>query len=67
MRDGAVAAVVKKELFSFFHHRFTADVPGPDDPEARGDFMDHEYTFTRGDRVVATVSKKWFSWTGERH
>ena len=63
VRDGEIAAVVKKELFAFFHHRFTVDVPGPDDLEAKGDFSDHEYTFTRGDRVVATVSKKWFSWT----
>jgi len=62
-RDGRVAAVVKKELFAFFHHRFTVDVPGPDDLEAEGDFMDHEYAFRRGDRVVATVSKRWFSWT----
>jgi uncharacterized protein YxjI len=62
-RDGAVAAVVKKHVFALFHHRFSVDVPGPDDLEAEGDFMDHEYTFRRGDRVVATVSKKWFSWT----
>lgn len=63
IREGQVAAVVQKELFSFFHHRFTVDVPGPDDLEAEGDFMDHEYEFRRGDRTVATVSKKWFSWT----
>ena len=63
VRDGAVAAVVKKEFFAVFHHRFTVDVPGPDDLEAEGDFLDHEYTFKRGDRVVATVSKRWFSWT----
>jgi uncharacterized protein YxjI len=63
IRDGEVAAVVQKELFAFFHHRFTVDVPGPDDLEAEGDFMDHEYEFRRGDRTVATVSKKWFSWT----
>jgi uncharacterized protein YxjI len=63
IRDGDVAAVVQKELFSFFHHRFTVDVPGPDDLEAEGDFMDHEYEFRRGGRNVATVSKKWFSWT----
>ena len=37
------------------------DVPGPNDLEARGDFLDHEYVFTRGDREVATVSKRWFS------
>jgi len=63
IREGQIAAVVQKELFSFFHHRFTVDVPGPDDLEAEGDFMDHEYEFRRGDRTVATVSKKWFSWT----
>ena len=55
-------AVVKRELFSFIHHRFTVDVPGPDDLEAEGDFLDHEYTISRGGSVVATVSKRWFSW-----
>jgi uncharacterized protein YxjI len=60
-RDGEVAAVVKKKLFGVLHHRFTVDVPGPDDLEATGNFLDHEYTFRRGDRTVATVSKKWFS------
>lgn len=60
-RDGGLAAVVKKELFALFHHRFTVDVPGPDDLEAEGDFLDREYAFTRGGRIVATVSKRWFS------
>ena len=60
-RDGVLAAVVKKELFAFFRHRFSVDVPGPDDLEAVGDFLDHEYEFRRGDRVVATVSKRWFT------
>jgi len=55
-------AVVKRELFSFIHHRFTVDVPGPNDLEAEGDFLDHEYAITRGGSVVATVSKRWFSW-----
>ena len=54
---------MQKELFSFFRHRFTVDVPGPDDLEAQGDFIDHEYEFRRGDRAVALVSKRWFSWT----
>ena len=62
-RDGEVLALVKRKLLSLVHHRFTVDVPGPDDLEAQGDFMDHEYTFTRGGRDVATVSKRWFSWT----
>ena len=60
-RSGVLAAVVKKELFTFFNCRFTVDVPGPDDLEANGDFLDHEYQFTRGDHAVASVSKRWFS------
>jgi uncharacterized protein YxjI len=61
-RGKELLAVVKRELFSFIHHRFTVDVPGPNDLEAEGDFLDHEYTITRGGSVVATVSKRWFSW-----
>ena len=60
-RNGELAAVVKKELFALLHHRFVVDVPGPGDLEARGDFLDHEYVFTRGEREVARVSKRWFS------
>jgi uncharacterized protein YxjI len=60
-RSGTLAAVVKQELFALLHHRFTVDVPGPDDLEAKGDFLDHEYVFTRGGREVATVSKRWFA------
>ena len=60
-RNGVLAAVVKQELFALIHHRFTVDVPGPDDLEAKGDFLDHEYVFRRGDRDVATVSKRWFA------
>lgn len=62
-REGQLYAVVQKELFTFFKCRFTVDVPGPDDLEAEGDFMDHEYTFTRNGLDVAEVSKQWFSWT----
>jgi len=61
IRAGKTAAVVKKHLFSLFRARFTVDVPGPDDLEARGNFLDHEYTFTRQDREVARVSKRLFS------
>jgi uncharacterized protein YxjI len=59
---GELRAVVKKELFTFFQCTFSVDVPGPDDLEAKGDFLDHEYTFTRGESVVATASKQWFAW-----
>ena len=59
--DGEVAAVVKKQLFTFFSCTFTVDVPGPDDLTAKGSFTDHEYVFSRGDREVARVSKEWFA------
>ena len=44
-----------------FRCRFTVDVEGPDDYEAQGSFLDHEYTFRRHGRKVAEVSKKWFT------
>ena len=56
-RDGRQVAVVKKKLFKLFKCRFTVDVPGPDDLSAEGNFLDHEYTFTRHGQVVAQVSK----------
>ena len=58
-----LVAVVKKQLFTLFRCKFTVDVPGPDDLEAQGDFLDHEYGFERQGREVAGVSKRWFSWT----
>lgn len=62
-RGGALAAVVKKELFTFFRCSFTVDVEGPDDLTATGNFTDHEYALERGGRTVATVSKQWFTWS----
>jgi uncharacterized protein YxjI len=61
-RDKALCAVVKKKLFTLFQCRFTVDVPGPDDLEAKGDFTDHEYEFWRQSGLRATVSKRWFAW-----
>jgi uncharacterized protein YxjI len=60
---GRVTAVVRKKLFTLLRCRFTVDVPGPDDLEAVGSFLDHEYRLERHGRPVAEVSKRWFSWT----
>jgi uncharacterized protein YxjI len=60
---GELKAVVKKAIFTLFNCRFTVDVPGPNDLEAKGNFTDHEYLFERATKTVATVSKRWFSWT----
>ena len=62
-RDNNLFAVVKKKLVTFLHCRFLIDVPGPDDLEAKGDFMDLSYEFTRSGQRVAEVSKRWFSWS----
>ena len=35
-RDGTLAAVVKKSLFTFFHCTFSVDVPGPNDLSPKG-------------------------------
>ena len=61
IRGGRTVAVVKKKLFTLLRARFTVDVPGPDDLEAHGNFLDHEYVFERHGREVARVSKKWFA------
>jgi len=62
-RAGRLAAVIKKSIFTLFRCEFTVDVPGPDDILAEGDFWEHEYRFSRQGRTVASVSKKFFSWT----
>ena len=61
LRGGETIAVVKKRLFTLLRAKFSVDVPGPDDIEASGDFLDHEYAFERAGREVARVSKRWFS------
>jgi uncharacterized protein YxjI len=61
IRGGTTVAVVKKQLFTLFRARFTVDVPGPDDLEAKGNFLEHEYVFERDGRDIARISKKWLS------
>jgi uncharacterized protein YxjI len=60
---GRLVAVLKKKFFTMLRCKFTVDVPGPDDLEAQGSFLDHEYSFERQGHEVAQVSKRWFSWT----
>ena len=60
--DGRVFAEVTKE-WSWFQKKFKLDVPGPNDYEIEGSFWEHEFTFHRGGRAVATISKKLWAWT----
>ena len=54
---------MRKQLISPFVDRYTIDIPGPDDLTITGSLLEHEYTIERGNRVVATVSKRWISVT----
>jgi uncharacterized protein YxjI len=60
-RNGQPFATIQKSMFTLFRAHFAIDVPGPDDLEAQGDFLDHEYSFTRSGAQVAQVSKRWFA------
>jgi len=58
---GREVAEVRKHFFTPFGDRFTIDLPGPDDLEMSGNLLDHEFTIRRGDRTVATASKRWLT------
>lgn len=58
---GQEVAEVRKHFFTPLWDKFTIDVPGPDDFEMNGSLLDHDFTISRGDRTVATVSKAWLT------
>jgi uncharacterized protein YxjI len=60
-RDDRLYAVVKKRLLSLLKARFNIEVEDGPTLEAKGNFLDYEYKFLRGDAEVARVSKTWFA------
>jgi uncharacterized protein YxjI len=58
--DGRTVARVKKALITPLRERFSIDVEGGEDMEAKGNIVDHEYKIERGGKKVAEVSKRWF-------
>jgi uncharacterized protein YxjI len=40
--------------------RFSIEVEGAEDLEAKGNIVDHEYKIERDGKRVAEVSKRWF-------
>ena len=62
-RQGEEMAAVRKKLFSPFVGRFVIDIPGPEDLSMNGSLFEHEFTVSRGDQLVATISKAWVSMT----
>jgi uncharacterized protein YxjI len=59
-RDGKTAARVKKALITPLRERFSIEVEGAEDLEAKGNIVDHEYKIERDGKRVAEVSKRWF-------
>ena len=59
-RDGRTVATVKKALITPFRERFSIEVEGGEDLEAKGNIVDHEYKIERDGKKVAEVSKRWF-------
>ena len=53
-------ATVKKALFTPLRERFSIEVEGGEDMDAKGNIVDHEYKIERGGNQVAQVSKRWF-------
>jgi uncharacterized protein YxjI len=61
VRAGAVVATVRKALVSRMHHRFVVDLAAGGELEAHGDITEKEFELRSGDRVLARVSRAWFT------
>ena len=59
-RGGDTVATVRKAMITPLRERFKIDVEGGGELEVKGNIVDHEYTFERDGREVASVSKRWF-------
>ena len=59
-QGGRTVATIKKALVSPLRDRYSIDVEGGPDLEAKGNVVDHEYEFKRDGDKVAEVSKRWF-------
>jgi uncharacterized protein YxjI len=59
-RRGRKVATVKKALVTPLRDRFSIDVDGGDDMEAKGNIVDHEYKIERDGDEIAEVSRRWF-------
>jgi uncharacterized protein YxjI len=59
-RGGKAVATVKKALMTPLRDRFSIEVEGGEDMQAKGNIVDHEYEIGRDGEKVAEVSKRWF-------
>lgn len=61
LRGGETIAVLRKALFTPFRDKFNIDIKGGEDLVAQGNLFDHEYQIRRDAKVIAQVSKRWFT------
>lgn len=54
--------LIKKCLWPLWRSRFRIDTPHGK-LEITGDIWEHEYQVKQGSELLASISKKWFSWT----
>ncbi len=59
-RAGKTVATIKKALISPLRDRYSVEVEGDKDLEAKGNIVDHEYTIEQDGEKAAEVSKRWF-------
>ena len=59
-RGDETVARIKKALITPLRDRFSVEVEGGEDMDAKGNIVDHEYKIERGGDKIAEVSKRWF-------
>jgi uncharacterized protein YxjI len=59
-RNGKAVATVSKAFMTPLRDRFSIEVEGGENMEAKGNIVDHEYEIEREGATVAEVSKRWF-------
>ena len=57
---GSTVATIRKALITPLRDRYSIEVEGSEDMEAKGNIVDHEYKIERDGERVAEVSKRWF-------
>jgi uncharacterized protein YxjI len=58
--EGRTVATIKKALVTPLRDRYSIEVEGGEDMEAKGNIVDHEFEFKRDGDKGAEVSKRWF-------
>jgi uncharacterized protein YxjI len=62
-RGDQAVATITKALFSPFSDKYQVSLAGGGALRVDGDLFDHEYTLRRDDAVIASISKRWFTFS----